>query len=308
MLKKVTKGLLRKTLGGIRLLKNWAEEPVVVSPKITEDNDLAYPWLNSLLTQIHQESPSVLRPNYGWGVLQAAHLAKALGMKRVSVIEFGVAGGNGLVALDQIAEKVEAILGVGIDVYGFDTGIGLPKPTDYRDLPSLWVEGAFPMDVGRLKKRLTRAELVLGPVEKTLPAFLASNPAPVGFIAFDLDYYSSTIQAFKLFEADRTILLPRIYCYFDDILGHIYSDFTGERLAIREFNAAHAMRKISPMYGLKYFLPKPYDQQEWVDMIYLAHFFDHPLYSAADGLVKPARHREGGKLREESGAEAPSGC
>ena len=161
MLKKVTKGLLRKTLGCVRLLKNWAEGPVDVSREATENSDLAYPWLNSLLTEIHQESPSILRPNYAWGVLQAAHLAKALGMKQVSVIEFGVAGGNGLVALDQIAEKVEAILDVNIHVYGFDTGVGLPKPTDYRDLPSLWVEGAFPMDVGRLKKRLTRAELVL---------------------------------------------------------------------------------------------------------------------------------------------------
>jgi hypothetical protein len=54
--------------------------------------------------------------------LQGAHLAKALGIKRVSVIEFGVAGGNGLVALDRIAEKVEQALGIDIDVYGFDTG------------------------------------------------------------------------------------------------------------------------------------------------------------------------------------------
>ena len=31
-------------------------------------------------------------------------------------------------------------------------------------------------------------------------------------------------------------------------------------------------------------------------MIYLVHMFDHPLYSVNDGLVKPARHRTGGKL------------
>lgn len=152
------------------------------------------------------------------------------------------------------------------------------------------------MEVEQLKKRLTRAKLMLGPVEKTLLTFLASNPAPVGFISFDLDYYSSTVQAFKLLDADKQILLPRIYCYFDDILGHIYSDFTGERLAIREFNAAHPMRKISPIYGLKHFLPKPHDQEEWAEMIYLVHMFDHPQYSVHDGLVKPVRYREGGKL------------
>ena len=139
-------------------------------------------------------------------------------MKQVSVIEFGVAGGNGLVALDQIAEKAEAILDVNIHVYGFDTGVGLPKPTDYRDLPSLWVEGAFPMDVGRLKKRLTRAELVLGPVEKTLPGFLASNPAPVGFISFDLDYYSindagfqASRSGYKNSSAAHLLLLRRYF-------------------------------------------------------------------------------------------------
>jgi hypothetical protein len=293
------KTILRKTLRSIRALKNWAEEPANVRSSVTEDCGLAYPWLNSLLTQIDQETPRILRPNYAWGVLQGAHLGNALGFDRISVIEFGVAGGNGLVALDRIAERVGAILNVEIDVYGFDTGVGLPKPTDYRDLPSLWAEGAFAMDVERLERRLARAHLVLGPVEKTLAEFIASSPAPVGFISFDLDYYSSTMQAFKLLDAHEKLLLPRIYCYFDDILGHIYSDFTGERLAIREFNAGHTARKISPIYGLKYFLPKPLDQQEWAEMFYLAHLFDHPLYSAHDGLVKPARYREGGKLERD---------
>jgi hypothetical protein len=299
MLKTLVKGILRKTLDGVRLLKNWVEEPLMPNPQVAEESDLAYPWLNSLLTRVTQENSRIFRPNYAWGVLQGSHLAKSLGFKQVSVIEFGVAGGNGLVALDRIAEKVQDILDINIDVYGFDTGVGLPKPADYRDLPSLWVEGAFPMDVKRLKSRLVRANLVLGPVEKTVPEFLASHPAPVGFISFDLDYYSSTMQAFKLLEADQKMLLPRIYCYFDDILGHIYSDFTGERLAIQDFNAAHPMRKISPMYGLKHFLPKPYDQQEWAEMIYLAHVFDHRLYSAHDGLVKPVRYHKGGQLNEE---------
>ena len=29
------------------------------------------------------------------------------------------------------------------------------------------------------------------------------NPAPVAVISFELDYYSSTIQAFRLFEANQ---------------------------------------------------------------------------------------------------------
>ena len=38
------------------------------------------------------------------------------------MFEFGVAGGAGLVNLERIAELVEQKTGVGIDIYGFDTG------------------------------------------------------------------------------------------------------------------------------------------------------------------------------------------
>ena len=110
------------------------------------------------------------RPNYLWGTLCAASLARALGIPRISVIEFGVAGGNGLVALERAAEEAERLSGVGIDVYGFDTGRGLPKPKDYRDLPQLWGEGNYRMDVERLQKRLSRARLLLGPVGRPSPS------------------------------------------------------------------------------------------------------------------------------------------
>jgi hypothetical protein len=30
---------------------------------------------------------------------------------------------------------------MGVDVYGFDTGVGVPKPMDYCDLPNLYTEG-----------------------------------------------------------------------------------------------------------------------------------------------------------------------
>jgi hypothetical protein len=43
------------------------------------------------------------------------------------------------------------------------------------------------------------------------------------------------------------ILLPldfaRIHCYFDDIVGFTFSEYTGERLAITEFNNAHQMKR-----------------------------------------------------------------
>ena len=87
-------------------------------------------------------------------MVQGAGLAQVLRIPRISVIEFGVAGGNGLMALQDIAARVEAIFGVIIDVYGFDTGVGLPKPTDYRDLPNVFVEGFYPMDVEKLRSAI----------------------------------------------------------------------------------------------------------------------------------------------------------
>jgi hypothetical protein len=213
------------------------------------------------------------------------NLAKALGKKRVSVIEFGVAGGNGLVALERVAEKVEAYFDVGVDVYGFDTGVGLPKPQDYRDLPNIYTEGRHPMDVNTLRQRLRRAQLFIGLVEETVRDFVQSKPAPVAFVAIDLDYYSSTMHALQLLDAQQDLLLPRIHCYCDDCMGLTFGDHNGERLAIAEFNASHDTRKISPIYGLKYFLPAPFANQLWLEAFFMAHIFDHDQYASFDGLA-----------------------
>ncbi|HUR41099.1 MAG TPA: FkbM family methyltransferase [Verrucomicrobiae bacterium] len=220
------------------------------------------------------------RPNYLWGVMCAAGVARELGIPRISVIEFGVAGGNGLMHLERFAELVERVSGIGIDVHGFDSGVGLPKPQDHRDLPQLWRQGDFRMDVERLKARLRRARLWLGPVSDTAPQFLAANPAPVGFVAFDLDLYHSTMDAFAIFDGAPGHLLPRVTCYFDDIMAFSHGDFTGERLAIADFNRDHERRKMSPIYGLRHFLAV---DQWWIDMMYLMHAFDHPRYGDFDG-------------------------
>jgi hypothetical protein len=225
------------------------------------------------------------RPHYLWGSLCAAFLARALGHPRVSVIEFGVAGGNGLAELERVAQDTERISGVGIDVYGFDTGHGLPKPKDYRDLPQIFLEGDYGMDVPRLRQRLSKAHLVLGDVRQTVPRFLAEDPAPIGFIAFDLDMYSSTMDAFAVFDGPPRRLLPRIVCYFDDITGYSHSDFTGERLAIHDFNQNHPLRKLSKIYGLRYWLQQ---DRAWTDLMFMLHAFDHEQYGEFDG-TNPCR-------------------
>ncbi|MFI9594596.1 hypothetical protein [Nonomuraea sp. NPDC052265] len=221
------------------------------------------------------------RPHYAYGVQQAAELARRLGVGRISVVEFGVAGGAGMVELNRMAALATAATGVKIDVYGFDTGAGLPKPTDYRDLPYIWREGDFVMDVEALRARLGAAHLILGDIEDTVGDFLdGERPAPIGFVSIDVDFYSSTAAALRLFAGDHRYFLPRVFVYLDDTVGDddqvIHNDYVGELSAIREFNEDNKAMKLAPINGLRHKRPVP---APWNDNIQALHRFDHPDYS-----------------------------
>src|SRR5579859_5954169 len=226
------------------------------------------------------------RPHYIWGVLAAARNAATLGIRRVSALEFGVAGGNGLIALENAALATAQLTGVEVEVYGFDTGTGMPPAKDHRDVPWLIREGMFPMDEAALRERLRHAQLVLGPVRETVATWAGEGHPPLGFAAFDLDYYSSTMEAFALFDGDAELALPRVVCYFDDVFGYGWSDFAGERAAIDDFNRSHDQRKIGKIHGLRYGLPEPERDAPWPEQVYLAHLFDHPRYCSPEGVFE----------------------
>jgi hypothetical protein len=249
--------------------------------------DNTYPWLNYTFSELLKDERCEPKPMYAWGVMQGAALAKVLRLPRISIIEFGVAGGHGLLALETISDLVERKTNIGIDVFGFDTGIGLPKPEDFRDHPNLYSQNQFPMDRARLESKLRHAKLCLGPVKETIPLWIAGKPAPVAFVSFDLDLYSSTRDALTVFKSDYAHLLPRVVSYFDDIFGYTFNDQCGERAAIAEFNSCSSDRKICPIYGLRYVIPRFARDDSWPDGMYLAHFFEHPFYSAQDSLSKP---------------------
>lgn len=240
--------------------------------------------INSLLDQA-QAGDEGLRPNYTWPVLHAASVASRTGREAVSVIEFGVAGGNGLLALEGAAAFAQRELGVDVRVYGFDTGAGLPEPRDHRDAPFLMKRGDFAIDVELLRSRLTRAELVLGDVAESIPRFLQSSHPEIAFIAFDLDYYSSTRDALAILGADASSLMPRVLCYFDDTHGYPWGDSNGARLAIAEYNRGGEERKLDQIHGLRHLLPSSQREQRWPDAIYLAHAFDHPAYNEPEGTA-----------------------
>jgi hypothetical protein len=236
-------------------------------------------------------------PQYTWGTLLAARTARNLRIDEISVMEFGVAGGNGLLALESAADVAEDLLGVRIQVFGFDSAAGLPEPQDYRDVPYRLRGGDFRMNEPELRSRLQRSELVLGYVDQTIDRFVGEAHPPAGFVSIDLDYYSSTMDALRLLDAPTKGLVPRVVFYFDDLNGYLYSDINGERAAIGDFNAAHEYRKLSPVRALRYDLPQSEAHLAWHEQLYIAHILDHELYSAPEIVDRPHPSQAHTKLR-----------
>lgn len=223
----------------------------------------------------------VLRPHYGWCMYYAAVEAKALGFSAVTVAELGVANGYGLLCLCQHKKEIEKELGIEIVLVGFDAGNGLPASDDPRDLLYYWAAGAFEMNEAVLKDRLDgRAQLVLGDVAETCPAWSPRPDAPLGAALFDLDLYTSTAAGLALLTKQDS--LPRIWCYFDDICGAArgaITDSIGEREAIKQFNLRPEREMLrdhlSQAFAFKNLVPESWHQQ-----IFLYHRLNHPLYNA----------------------------
>lgn len=241
---------------------------------------------------------AVDRPHYGHCIYEAAQLASRLKYPRMSVIEFGCGGGNGLLNAEMHITEIAKIFPVKIELYGFDTGLGLPRGNDYRDLLHYFKPGQFQMQVNRLEPRLRIGKIVLGDVKDTCKTFFSDyDPAPVGCIFHDLDFYSSTRDALALFNSASAYFLPRIFMYFDDIIGNntwLANEFVGEQLAIVEFNQQHATKKI---LANKY-MPIQYpDQGWWVHQIFNYHDFEHPDYSSFVAAPEQASHEADIELR-----------
>lgn len=221
---------------------------------------------------------AVPRPSYGFCMYYAALEAKMLGYRRIAGLEFGVDKGNGLTKMEWHAREIERVTGVQYEIYGFDTGKGLPPPASAYDLPYEWSEGFFAMDINEVKKELKTAKLVIGDIKDTAPQFLNKCDVPIACAMFDLDYHSSTVSALKVFEGDASHYLPRVYCYFDDIIGNglnPVNDEVGQTRAILEFNRSHNT-KVSKISGLSSMM-----NSTWNEQIYIFQDFAHPQYAVS---------------------------
>ena len=220
-----------------------------------------------------------LRPNYTYFVNHAAVLAKKLNHKSFSVIEFGVATGKGLLFLESIAERISKEIKINIEIYGFDLASGLSAPKNFKDLPYWFQSGFYKMDKKKLKKKLKFSKLIIGDVKKKISDFLKNyKHGPIGAVLNDLDYYSSTANSFKIFNSSNLKkYLPRIFLYFDDTVGtelEMYNDFSGELLAIKEFNFRNKNKKITQNQNLI-----STSNEKWRYQIYFFHNFKHYDYN-----------------------------
>ncbi len=197
----------------------------------------------------YQERLGRLKPAWtAYGLLMAVRTAQTYGINSIAAIEFGVANGRGLKRMCNLAERLTKQSGIKISVFGFDSGNGLPPITSYKDNPNLFAAGDYPMqDIAALRKELNgRAELIIGDIRKipTLNDILQCHP--LGFASIDVDLYSSTKAVLRLLgECSQMSLLPITSLHFDDVWTNIhYSRFTGELLAIHDFNQKYVLRGI----------------------------------------------------------------
>ncbi|MCX7818543.1 MAG: hypothetical protein N2652_04940 [Kiritimatiellae bacterium] len=241
------------------------------------------------------------RPMYAYGLFRAADLARWCGCGRVTAVEFGVASGSGLLAMVEAAEHVRRETGVEVRVVGFDTAEGLPPPRDHRDHPELWSEGDFAMpDHADLRARLHgRAELILGNITDTVGSFVRTltPECPLGFVSVDVDLYSSTVPALRVFEADDpAVYLPAVSVYLDDVAMFTANRWCGELAAIEEFNEAHDLRK----FDLDRTLPgrRPYPHLNWYARMRVLHVLDHPRRRRPEPRRGLALEEDQRRLRE----------
>jgi len=248
-------------------------------------------WLsrNNKVNYLKRMTRNVLPYSYyAYCLYHASDLAVRLGIHHFSVIEFGVAGGNGLLALEKHTEIIERIFNVHIEIYGFDSGEGMFSPRDYRDMPYFFTKGNYQMNKPKLMPKLKRAKLIIGNVTETAPAFIETyRSAPIAAAMFDLDYYSSTTDALALFCSDNEqFFLPRLFTYFDNTVGNeikLYNEFTGELLAISDFNAAQKNIKIAKSQQFH-----AYRRNHcWHHKIFIMHRFLNPYYNKYIASHKP---------------------
>jgi hypothetical protein len=235
--------------------------------------------LQQITTQIRNNQINIGGFHYPMGLAHGILQASYSGYKKITAIEFGVGTGGSFRNLLKAAEFYSQRFGIEIEIYGFDNGTGLPDPIPgYKDHPEIWQSGQFVAP--NLEVWQTQlppwAHFVIGDISKTIPEFnkkFAQGDSKIAFVSIDVDYYSSSAAAFKIFEMPATCYVPAVPIHMDDIISLItFSKYAGQELAINEFNDTHELRKLERKDHFR------------IQNFHVCHVFDHPIRT---GEVKP---------------------
>lgn len=227
---------------------------------------------------------AVTDAKYAYGIYWSAVQAKRIGLTRITVLEFGVGRGRGLRSMEQITKEVEKELSITIDIYGFDNGTGVPKPSDPRDMGYFWPEGIMHYDAKETEESLTKARVIWGPVEKTVKNFIKNfEVAPIAFIAMDLSGFRSTKAALEVMNCSEAYRLPRVYFYFNSVCAFetlTQTKQTSELGAINRFNEERTIKilKLENLAGHRHF------KDIWNDCYYVYNDFTHKLFNRDMGV------------------------
>lgn len=237
--------------------------------------------------------PRMYYANIIWA---AAMEAKALGYSRISVVEFGVAGGNGLLNMQFHAREIGRLFGVEIEVYGFDSGEGVlmldrEHEDAWKEMHSNFAVGDFCTDYSVLSERLDTAKLIIGDIKDTGKIFYEKyNPAPLAAISIDVDVYSGTKYILDMLDTSSENVLPYIYMYWDDIYRGYEN--VGEGRALREFNEYHkdvieiaCDGNAERTFGQTSF--GTIQSFKWEPSYRVCHYYKHPQYMVRPNVETP---------------------
>jgi len=191
------------------------------------------------------------RKTYVIGAVLGCLQLRKIGLKKATIIEFGVARGEGLIALINISKIISKNFKIEVEVIGFDNRTGLPElKASYKDHPEIWSLGEFEMGnsytfLNQVVKN-NNQKLIIGDIEETLKKYKLDNDSTLAFVSVDVDLYSSTKPILEWINTlSDEQLLPATPIYFDDVLNvFTYSEYAGEGLAINEFNEKNKLKKI----------------------------------------------------------------
>ena len=131
-----------------------------------------------------------------------------MGYDEVSVLELGVAGGNGLLSLEKYKKKIQKLYSVKINIYGFDSGEGLPVINDKLNLPFLWKSGDYKID----KKKLEKTGMTFAQSYKIVKKFckgnkIFSNGDDNSIIKINLDYNNLVDRKLNIINIKKILKL-----------------------------------------------------------------------------------------------------